>query len=172
MLRSIPWDSCPEGAVLDSPGRGPGNTWPPQPIKAQRAVTRWRSRVTARWALRKVWHPISQGCALGFRVRPRWGRGAKTCVGWRPHSFGSLAVSFHWPLALIQFLILPRLPLYCRLTPAVSRPLLTVPVSSTHPIAASSACSLAIIGWHRFHSFCSSPTIDSRSRCNVRDATF
>ena len=36
---------------------------------------------------------------------------------------------------LMQFSIFPRLPLYCRLTPAVSRPLLAVPVSSTHPIA-------------------------------------
>ncbi len=51
ILRRIPWDSRPGGAGLDSPGRSLGNTWPPQPIKAQRAVTRWRSRVTARWAL-------------------------------------------------------------------------------------------------------------------------
>ena len=81
---------APKGLDSIAQGGSPGNTWPPQPIKAQRAVTRWRSRVTARGALRKVWLPISQGCALGFRVRPRGGRGAKTCVEWRPHSFRSL----------------------------------------------------------------------------------
>ena len=36
---------------------------------------------------------------------------------------------------LTQFSIFPRLPLYCRLTPAVSWPLLAVPVSSIQPMA-------------------------------------
>ena len=34
-----------------------------------------------------------------------------------------------------QFSTFPRWPLYCRLTPTVSRPLLAVPVSSTQPTA-------------------------------------
>ena len=74
---------------LDSIARGGslGNTWPPQPLKAQRAATLWRSRVKARCALRNVWHRISPG----FRVRPRGGRGARTCVELRLHSFGCLA---------------------------------------------------------------------------------
>ena len=86
----------PNGAKLDSPGRQP---WEPivlSSIKAQRVATRSRpdacermrpasessgvrSRVTARWALGGLWTSEFPGlCALGYRVRPRWGRGGVT----------------------------------------------------------------------------------------------
>ena len=43
-----------------------------------------------------------------------------------------------------EFSILPRFPLYWRLTPTVWLPLLAVPVSSITPMAWRSACSAAI----------------------------
>src|SRR6056297_2192221 len=55
----------------------------------------------------------------------------------------------HWKVAVANdratlttaFSTLPRLPLYCRLTPTVSFPALAVPVSLITPIASGSACS-------------------------------
>jgi hypothetical protein len=48
----IPWDSRPEGAELDSPGRSLGNTGHPQPIQAPRAVTRWAESSDGPWGPR------------------------------------------------------------------------------------------------------------------------
>ena len=81
---------APQGLDSIAQGGNLGQAAPFCPTKAQRAVTRLRQRVTARWALKNVWLAISQGCTLGFRVWPRWGRRVKTCVQSRPHSFGNL----------------------------------------------------------------------------------
>ena len=63
--------------------RGPLGSRPHGPSPA------WKSS-DGPWGLEECWRSIPQGCALGCRVRPRWGGGVKPCVQWRLHSFGSL----------------------------------------------------------------------------------
>src|SRR6056297_2604576 len=85
----------------------------------------------------------------------------------------------HWKVAVANdratlttaFSTLPRLPLYCRLTPTVSFPALAVPVSSITPIASGSACSATTSLRQRLSTSSWSQWIESRNRWSVRGAT-
>src|SRR6056297_2672687 len=85
----------------------------------------------------------------------------------------------HWKVAVAKdratlttaFSTLPRLPLYCRLTPTVSLPALAVPVSSITPMASGSDCSLATSLRHRRSTSSWFHLMDSRNRWSVRGAT-
>ena len=57
---------APTGLDSKAQGGSPGKRGSIDSIKAQRAVTCWRGRVTVRWALRDVWLAISQGCRPGL----------------------------------------------------------------------------------------------------------